>query len=173
VLSDDGRTLFMRDGGNTLTVADVVTGNVQATYNVNAGGLMYLRPDAHPVLLTGNAISVDLEAGVAHNDNNGTFGVYSKSADQRHVYGASNAIAEPDRVIASAFPRSVPSTMTWIAPLGALAIWRIAAMVPIRLRSPGSGSSRSPFWSDRNNSRSPARARWIDSMETGRLMASG
>jgi hypothetical protein len=89
VLSDDGRTLFMRDGGNTLTVADVVTGNVQATYNVNAGGLMYLRPDAHPVLLTGNAISVDLEAGVAHNDNNGTFGVYSKSADQRHVYGAS------------------------------------------------------------------------------------
>jgi hypothetical protein len=82
-------------------------------------------------------------------------------------------IAAPDREICSAFARSVPSTMTWIAPLGALAIWRIAAIVPIGLRSPGSGSSRSPFCSDRNNSRSPASARLIDSMETGRLMARG
>ena len=58
-------------------------------------------------------------------------------------------------------------------PLGAFAIWRIAAMVPIGFRSLGVGSSLSVVWSDRKISRSLASARFTASIDIGREMASG
>ena len=59
-------------------------------------------------------------------------------------------------------------------PLGARAICRTAAIVPIRRTSSGSGSSaESLFWSVRNSSRSPDSARFTDSMDAGRFTASG
>ena len=45
-------------------------------------------------------------------------------------------------------PRVRPSTMMWMPPFGTLAICRIAAIVPIGRRSPGSGSSLSVVCSD-------------------------
>jgi len=67
----------------------------------------------------------------------------------------------------------MPSTMTWTPPEGTFAIWRIAAMVPIGRRSVASGSSWSLVCSVRNSRRSDASARFTDSTEVGRLMASG
>jgi hypothetical protein len=63
--------------------------------------------------------------------------------------------------------------MTWTPPLGTLAICRMAATAPIFFRSAGSVSSRSCDCSVRNMSRSPASARLIDSIDNGRVIASG
>jgi hypothetical protein len=54
-----------------------------------------------------------------------------------------------------------------------LAIWRIAAMVPTWLSAAGSGSSVSVFWKVRNSRRSAPSARLTDSIEAGRVTASG
>ena len=63
--------------------------------------------------------------------------------------------------------------MMWIPPFGTFAIWRIAAMVPMVRRSEGSGSSLSLIWSGRKIRRSPARARFTASIDTGRLIDNG
>jgi hypothetical protein len=95
----------------------------------------------------------------------------------RSVFSGSSEIVArrrlPVRVIRSARPRASPSTITCTPPLGTFAIWRIAAIVPMVFRSVGSGSSRSVVCRARNRRRSLASARFTDSIDSGREIASG
>src|SRR5882672_12700473 len=66
----------------------------------------------------------------------------------------------------------MPSTSTRM-PVGAFAICLITATVPTRFRSSARGSSRSPLCRRSSTIRSPASARLIASMDTGRPTPSG
>jgi len=58
-------------------------------------------------------------------------------------------------------------------PFGAFAICRIAPMVPTRFSAAGSASSASLVCRLRNSSRSDESARFTESIDAGRLIASG
>src|SRR5262249_23449908 len=58
-------------------------------------------------------------------------------------------------------------------PVRTFAIGRTAAMVPMRFRSSGSGSSRSPVMSERKSRRSCASARLTASIDSARVIARG
>jgi hypothetical protein len=61
-VSGDGRSVF-RIEGDALSSFDPQTGVTQNSWStsLDRGGLIYARPDAHPVLMVGESVIVDLE----------------------------------------------------------------------------------------------------------------
>ncbi|HEU5134777.1 MAG TPA: hypothetical protein VFU13_06500, partial [Steroidobacteraceae bacterium] len=89
-VSGDGRNVY-RILGTNLESFDPQTGVTQRQWSasLDRGGIIYARPDAHPVLIVGESVIVDLET----HSVNGQYHLYAAqaglSANQRMLYGAS------------------------------------------------------------------------------------
>ncbi|HEV7606285.1 MAG TPA: hypothetical protein VGO61_03065 [Steroidobacteraceae bacterium] len=87
-VSGDGLSLFGSSGGAIFEMNPATGVEIRHWDMFNGrGGLLYGRPDGHPVLFTSNNITIDLEDNLIRGDNNDTTDPVALSADQRVIYG--------------------------------------------------------------------------------------
>jgi hypothetical protein len=90
-VSGDGRTVY-GIAGEDLFSFDPQTGVIQKTWkaSLNRGALIYARPDAHPLLLIGEGVILDLESNQVNSQYYTVSQQATLSANQRMLYGVSS-----------------------------------------------------------------------------------
>jgi hypothetical protein len=90
-VSGDGRSVY-RIAGYDLDSIDPQTGAIQNHWqaSLDRGGMIYARPDAHPVLIVGESVMVDLVTGSVYSQYHMYAEQAALSANQRMLYGVSS-----------------------------------------------------------------------------------
>jgi hypothetical protein len=90
-VSGDGRSVY-RIVGPDLDSFDPQTGVTQHHWSasLDRGGIIYARPDAHPVLIVGESVIIDLETNAVDSQYHLYAEFAGLSANQRMLYGVSS-----------------------------------------------------------------------------------